>query len=81
MPAKTRVTKEILLQIATCLYGSETPEQIAVQYSMTVGKIERLAAKLRKAGAKIPEKPRVYASNTSSMIAELKKEHPEAFNG
>lgn len=79
MPAKTKVTKDALIDIAKNLFRTKTVKDIEVAHGLTVGKIERLAAHLRKQGAKIPRKTRVYKNSLAMLIDEVKKESPEAF--
>lgn len=81
MPAKPKVTKEILIRIAVELYRPTSAEELGQNVGLSAGKVERLAARLRKQGAKIPKQPRSYKNSIGNMIAGLKTDHPEIFNG
>lgn len=79
MPAKNKITKEALIDVTTKLYHSATPEELATQHGLSVKTIERVAAALRKEGAQIPKKPRVYKNTLSGIIGQVKSDHPELF--
>ena len=79
MPAKAKVTKEILMRMAVELYHTASAEDLGAQSNLSPAKIERLASRLRKAGAKIPKPPRRYKNSVVNMISGLKTDHPELF--
>ena len=79
MPAKTKVTKDLLVDIARNLFRTKTVRDLEVAHGVSIGKIERLAAHLRRAGANIPKKARVYKNSLAMLIQDVKNDNPEAF--
>lgn len=79
MPAKPKVTKDVLIDIAKNLFRPNSPAEIAEVHGLTEDKILRLASKLRKAGAQIPKAARIYKNSLGKLIGTIKSERPELF--
>lgn len=79
MPAKAKITKELLADIVVHAYRSASADDLAAKHGVKRSVIERLASQMRKQGAKIPKQSRVYRNSVKAMIAELRQELPGAF--